>query len=111
MLPLRPHLYWGGTTCPGSKWPLWVPQLQAKAKEEGEMTPEQMAELKRHIDAKIEAARPLLTADKKYIEDQKEAVIRRVSDVMQAGIQSGGAGPTPDEIKEAAKDALREGTG
>ena len=31
MLPLRPHLNWGGTTCPGARWPEWVPQLRAKA--------------------------------------------------------------------------------
>lgn len=28
MLPLRPHLYWGGSSCPGARWPEWVPQLR-----------------------------------------------------------------------------------
>ena len=28
MLPLRPHLNWGGTSCPGKRWPEWVPWLR-----------------------------------------------------------------------------------
>ena len=35
MLPLRPHLYYGGTSCPGSRWPEWVPQVRAE--EEADM--------------------------------------------------------------------------
>ena len=33
-LPLRPHLYWGGTTCPGNRWQEWVPQLRDYIQEE-----------------------------------------------------------------------------
>jgi len=35
--PTTPHLYWGGTTCPGARWREWVPQLRAAALEEEEM--------------------------------------------------------------------------
>ena len=37
MLPLRPHLYWGGTSCPGAQWPEWVPQLRAAVLQEDDM--------------------------------------------------------------------------
>lgn len=31
---IRPHLYWGGTSCPGPNWREWVPQLKDKVKED-----------------------------------------------------------------------------
>lgn len=40
-VPTTPHFYWGGTTCPGERWPEWVPQLRAAALQEDDMTPEE----------------------------------------------------------------------
>jgi hypothetical protein len=42
-LPLRPHRYWGGTTCPGNPWQQWVPGLRNLI-EEDDMTPEERIE-------------------------------------------------------------------
>lgn len=101
-VPTKPHLYWGGTTCPGSKWPLWVPQLQEE-KEDKDM--------------------PLTQADKQDIDDIFVRRLRRHDDSYTlpkiakllaralASLPSGGSGPSEAQLIEALKQALREGTG
>ena len=46
-VPTTPHFYWGGTTCPGERWPEWVPQLWAAALQEDDMTPEEVRDIVR----------------------------------------------------------------
>lgn len=65
MRPIRPHLAYGGTTCPGDRWREWVPQLQ----EDGMSLQELEAELEKLRqdatlgDAKIRANLVKLRAD------------------------------------------------
>jgi len=58
-LPLRPHLYWGGTGCPGECWPEWVPQLRDFIAKEDEMDD---AEFNRRFAKAVKEA-PVLAYD------------------------------------------------
>ena len=114
-VPTTPHSYWGGTTCPGERWPEWVPQLRAAALQEDDM-------------AKLDAE------DRKYLSGLMRAVVRAVAtgvfssplqgdpnyteaehDLMEVlrevkKIPAVGGGPTVAQTKQAVKDALKEGT-
>lgn len=110
MRPLRPHNYYGGTTCPG-RVTGQVSTIRSLIPKEEDM--------------------PLDAADKVYLEglrDSDREWLGRQLDWMwrhlltetnkhtsAAGAVTrqtiAGGGNTPDEIKEAVKDAHREGTG
>lgn len=46
-VPTRPHLAWGGTNCPGDRWPEWVPQLRVQALQEDDMDQETFNQMAR----------------------------------------------------------------
>ena len=119
-VPTTPHLYWGGTTCPGARWREWVPQLHDAATEEDNMTPEQFktitdllrkiidrdtnqaVALRQYIEA---AARVTRELSKKQIEYGLKAVLDAINPVP-----AGSGSLTATQVRQAVKDALREGT-
>lgn len=59
MRPIYPHLHYGGTSCPGARWPEWVPQLAARAREMREeamgTTPEEVKQIVAQETASLRA--------------------------------------------------------
>ena len=113
MLPLRPHLYWGGSSCPGKRWPEWVPQLRIAA-EEDDVTEDQ---LRRIIQDELKPVRADIATVKEQVGDTYNQVNPKAGAVLIGlrktirAIPSGGGGSTPDEMRDAVLEALREGTG
>ena len=115
-LPLRPHLAWGGTSCPGAQWKEWVPWLRhvGAIAEEDDMTDEQHAMLqtihhmaKLVVPAEHKAIIGKLDHIHAHLEDLKnrnEAICKQLrSDIAAIGAVSG---PTADAIAAKIADEL-----
>lgn len=80
-VPTKPHLAWGGTTCPGARWREWVPQLRTKAlttEEVDDMTVSELASVLRSIQRKKGRNGPL-TTDEQALFDNLVALMPHVN--------------------------------
>ena len=100
-VPTTPHLNWGGTTCPGARWPEWVPQLrdEALAEEDDLALTAKQAET-------LQAIHDLVKYDGKIqhrlraIRDQNNKILEAIAGIGTA------SGPSADAIATRVADKL-----
>ncbi len=102
---IRPHLYWGGTTCPGPDWEYWVPNLANRVKEDDMgLTLEQRVAA--HEQWHRETLDPVLKNYKDRIKQREEADKSLLQHIQKLQATGTGSGVSMTQVTAKVKELI-----